>query len=64
MFHVFVVPLISCRCHNKLLYFYGIIQEFLGEEYPNILVSIFEVFSIIFENFPIADLTLRQKKLR
>jgi splicing factor 3B subunit 1 len=56
LLNIFVVPLISCRCQDKLLYFYGIIQEFLGEEYPNVLASVLDVFSTIFEHFPVADL--------
>jgi hypothetical protein len=56
LLHIFVVPLISCRCQDRLLYFYGIIQEFLSEEYPNVLTSFLDVFSILFESFPVADL--------
>jgi hypothetical protein len=33
LLHIFMIPLISCRCQDRRIYLYGRIQVFIGEEY-------------------------------
>jgi hypothetical protein len=52
-----MLPFMNSRCWRRLSQLSDphIIQDFLGEEYPNVLASILDV-SAFFESFSAADL--------
>jgi splicing factor 3B subunit 1 len=53
---VFAPALAACRRKGELLHFYGIVQELLGEEYPEVLAAVLDAITAITDVLEIEDL--------
>ncbi|OHS94394.1 U2 snRNP component prp10 [Tritrichomonas foetus] len=53
---IYAEPFSYCQLKHVLLHFYGVIQEFLGEEYPDVLAAVLDATNAIVSVLDVSEL--------